>query len=48
MIRQLDTSVGLVVGGILGWFHHKWYLWVVAFLTLILWGYMDHKEEVRE
>ena len=44
MIRQIDTGIGLVVGGIIGWFHHKWYIWLTLFLILVLWNYTEKKK----
>lgn len=41
--RQIDTFIGMVVGGVVGWFHHKWYIWLALFLVLVLWGYMDSR-----
>ncbi len=44
MTRQIDTTMGLVVGGIVGWFHHGFLIWALLFGTMILWGYLDYRE----
>lgn len=50
MIRQIDTSIGLVVGGVVGWFHHQWYTWSLLFGIMILWWYVEERlsEEEKE
>ena len=43
--RQIDTGIGIITGGVIGWFHHKWYIWLMLFLILILWGYLDSQNK---
>ena len=39
--RQIDTGVGLIVGGVVGWFHHQWYVWLFLFGILVAWYYSN-------
>lgn len=41
MNRQIDTAIGLIVGGIVGWNHHSWKVWVVLFLILVIWQLVE-------
>jgi len=41
MIRQIDTAIGLMVGGVVGWFHHSWGIWLALFGVLIIWESID-------
>jgi len=43
--RQIDTGIGIITGGVIGWFHHKWYIWLLLFLILIFWGYIDSSND---
>ena len=43
--RQIDTRIGIITGGVIGWFHHKWYIWLLLFLILIFWGYIDSSND---
>jgi len=45
MIRQIDTGIGLIVGGIIGWFHHGWIIWLTLFGVLVLWYYLGDKTD---
>lgn len=44
MIRQIDTGIGIVVGGLAGWYHHGLLIWFALLGVLILWGYLEPKE----
>ena len=42
MIRQIDTTIGLIVGGIAGLLHPGFLTWASLFGIIILWGYLDY------
>ncbi len=44
MIRQIDTTVGLIVGGIVGWAHQGVLIWLLIFGMIFLWGCFDYRE----
>lgn len=44
MQRQIDTAIGMIVGGVFGWYHHSWLIWLTCFGILFLWNYIEKKE----
>ncbi len=48
MIRQIDTGIGIIVGGLVGWFNHEWPIWLVLLAVLIFWGYVEKPSQKKE
>ncbi len=44
MIRQVDTVIGIVVGGVMGWYHYPWYNWLALLFLLWLWNYIERTQ----
>lgn len=45
--RQIDTGIGLIVGGVVGWYHHDWGIWLLLFLILFGWHYLEKAKKEK-
>ncbi len=46
MKRQIDTALGLLVGGIVGYLQNKW-AFLILLLGLVVWGFLEDKEKEK-
>lgn len=47
MKRQIDTALGLLVGGIIGYLQNKWAFLILLF-SLVIWGFLEDKDQEKE